>query len=138
MDSEIVGEDFIDFKCPHCNALNSFTTSAARHVRECVNCMEAFLVPEADGGAARIIPLQLETQNIRLRRFEPADWEQLLEFRFEDEDEATGWLLINSEIRITEVRQTFSLAIETRESSKIIGSLGLSFTDPELNQMELS
>jgi hypothetical protein len=56
MDSEIV-EDFLDFKCPYCGTLNSFPASAANLVRECMNCLEPFLVPETDGGTALKFPL---------------------------------------------------------------------------------
>src|SRR5690242_12789236 len=73
-DSETIGEDFLDFKCPCCDALNSFPAAAAGHVRECMNCVESFLVPLADGQPARPLPLPVETEKLRLRRFEATDW----------------------------------------------------------------
>jgi RimJ/RimL family protein N-acetyltransferase len=138
MNSEITGEDFLDFKCPYCGALNSFPTSAARLARECMNCLETFLVPESSEGAARRLPLPVEGSRLRLRRFEPGDWKDLLEFQFEDEDEATGWLHSISQARLTEVRQPFYLAVQVRDTGKVIGSLSWTFTDPSLNQMEIS
>lgn len=137
MDSEIVGEDFLDFKCPHCGALNSFPTSAAGRPRECMNCLEPFLVPTTDGGIALIIPLPYETPKIRLRRFKPTDWKDLLEFEFDDEDQATGWLHEIFHARLTEVRKTFWLAVENFNSEKVIGNLGLDFVDDEYNQARI-
>lgn len=137
MSSEII-EDFLDFKCPYCGALNSFPTSAASLARECMNCLETFLVPATDQNAAQKLPLPIETSTLRLRRFEPRDWQDLLEFQFDDEDEATGWLHTISKARLTEVRQPFHLAVETRETGKVIGSLSLMFSDLTFNQMEVS
>lgn len=138
MDSEIVGEDFLDFKCPHCGTLNSFPASAANCVQECVNCLDLLIVPEKDGGAARKLPLPVEAEKLRLRKFEPRDWKDLLEFQFEDEDEATGWILKTSTARTTEARQPFYLAVEVREAQKVVGALGFTFIDHDLNQVELS
>jgi len=138
MDSEIVGEDFLDFKCPYCGTLNSFATSAANCVRECVNCLDLLVAPEKDGDAARKLPLPIEAERIRLRTFAPRDWKDLLEFQFEDEDEATGWIPRTSTARTTEVRQPFYLAVELCETNKVVGSLGFTFLDHDLNQVELS
>jgi RimJ/RimL family protein N-acetyltransferase len=138
MNAETVGEDFLDFKCPYCGALNSFPTSASGLARECMNCMETLIVPAKDGEAARRLPLPAESARLRLRRFEPSDWQDLLEFEFEEEDDATGWLHDISQARLTEVRQPFFLAVEARDAGKVIGSLSLMFTDPILNQMEIS
>ena len=138
MDSEIVGEDFLDFKCPHCGALNSFSTSAAGLARECVNCLEILLVPAKDGDAARKLPLPMESSRIRLRKFEAGDWEDLLAYQFEDEDEATGWIHTISIPRTTETRPPFYLAVEARDANKVVGTMGFNFLDPSFNQVELS
>src|SRR4051812_21701817 len=102
MDSEIGGEEFLDFKCPYCGALNSFPTSAAKLVRECVNCLDLFIVPTKDGEVARKLSSAVDGPRIRLRFLEPTDWKDLLEFQFEDEDEATGWILRSSTVRMGE------------------------------------
>lgn len=128
----------MDFKCPYCGALNSFPTSAAGLARECLNCLETFLVPVTENAAARKLPLPIESTRLRLRRFEPGDWKDLLEFEFDDEDAATSWLHGISQVRLTEGRQPFYLAIEARDAKKVIGSFSLMFTDPTLNQMEVS
>jgi ribosomal-protein-alanine N-acetyltransferase len=138
MDSEIIGEDFLDFKCPYCGSLNSFPTSTARLARECMNCLELFLVPSADGAAARKLPLPAESPTIRLRKFQPTDWKDLLEFQFEDEDDATGWIHRVTTIQPTENRLLLFLAIETKSSRKVVGTLGLGFTDRNFSQAELS
>jgi len=137
-DPETIGEDFLDFKCPSCDALNSFPASAAGQVRECMNCVESFLVPLADGQAARALPLPVETEKLRLRRFEPTDWQDLLEFRFDDEDDATGWLLAATKARLSEANQTLYLAVAARDTGKVVGTLSLRFADIDYNQVELS
>jgi RimJ/RimL family protein N-acetyltransferase len=138
MDSEIIGEDFLDFKCPYCGALNSFPTSAANLARECVNCLEILLVPARDGEAARGLPLPVESSRIRLRKFEAGDWKDLLEYQFEDEDEATGWIHALSMPRSTETRPPFYLAVEARDAHKVVGTLGFKFLDALFNQVELT
>jgi RimJ/RimL family protein N-acetyltransferase len=138
MDSEIVGEDFIDFKCPYCGSLNSFATSAAKLVRECMNCLEFFVVPAADGDAARGLPLPAESAQIRLRKFQPADWQDLIEFQFQEEDEATGWIHQVTTIQPHENRSLLSLAVEKKDVAKVVGILSLRFTDSLYNQMDLT
>lgn len=135
---EMTEENFVDFKCPYCGALNSFPASAARLTRQCMNCLEAFLVPAKGEETARKLPLPVEAQKIRLRRFQPEDWKDLLEFEYDDENEATDWLHRIAQTRFAEPRQLFSVAVESRSSGKVIGALGLTFIDPALNQMEIS
>jgi RimJ/RimL family protein N-acetyltransferase len=138
MDTEIVGEDFIDFKCPHCGSLNSFPTSAANLARECMNCLELFLVPPADGETARVLPLPAESPKIRLRKFQPTDWQALLEFQFTDEDEATGWIHRVTTIQPMENRSLLSLAVEKKDVGKVVAVLGLRFTNTFCDQMDLT
>jgi [ribosomal protein S5]-alanine N-acetyltransferase len=138
MDPEIVGEDFLDFKCPHCGALNSFPTSAAGLARECVNCLELVLVPTKDGEPGRKLPLPIETPKIRLRKFQAPDWTDLLEFEFEDEDEATGWIHKVCSVRSGERLEPMYLAMEARDSRKVVGTLGFRFVDASFEQVELS
>lgn len=137
MNLEPLGDDFLDFKCPHCGALNSFPTSAARLVRECVNCLDLFLLPAKDGEAARKLSPAVDGPRIRLRFLEPTDWQDLLAFQFEDEDEATGWILRSGTMRKGETREPFYLAVEMRETKKVVGTVGFRFLDLLFNQVEL-
>ena len=81
---------------------------------------------------------EVEGPRIRLRFFEPRDWQDLLEFQFEDEDEATGWILKNGTMRTGEMRGPFYLAVEGRETHKVVGTLGFRFLDATFNQAEIS
>jgi RimJ/RimL family protein N-acetyltransferase len=137
-ESELPGENFVDFKCPYCGALNSFPTSAANLTRECMNCLEAFLVPSKGEEVARPVPLPIGTSKFHLRRFTATDWKDLLEFQCADEDEATEWLQRISQTRFADLRQPFFLAIELLSSAKVIGSVSFTFVDLALNQMEVS
>lgn len=138
MDSELPEEEFLDFKCPYCDALNSFPSSAAGLPRQCMNCIEAFIVPPAGEQMAKKVPLPIETEKFRLRLFGPEDWEDLLEFQCQDESEATSWLQQVSQVRFGEVRQPFELAIALSGTGKVIGSVELMFTDSAMNQMQIS
>jgi ribosomal-protein-alanine N-acetyltransferase len=138
MDSEFVGEDYLDFKCPHCGALNSFPTSAARLVRECVNCLDLFIVPAKDGEPGRKLAMAVEGPRIRLRALQATDWKDLLEFQFEDEDETTGWIPKSGTMRTSEMREPFYLAVEVRETKKVVGTIGFRFLDVLFNQVEIT
>lgn len=137
MESEFVGEDFLDFKCPHCGALNSFPISAAKLVRECVNCLDLLMVPAKDGEAARKLAMAVEGPRVRLRALVATDWKDLLEFQFADEDEATGWIPKTGTMRTSEMREPFYLAVEVRETHKVAGTIGFRFLDVMFNQVEL-
>ena len=138
MDSEFVGEEYLDFKCPHCGALNSFPSSAAKLVRECVNCMDLLDVPAKDGEPARKPALAVEGPRLRLRLFKATDWKDLLEFQFADEDEATGWIPKSGTMRTSEVREPVYVAVEVRETQKLVATIGFRFLDESFNQVELS
>lgn len=138
MDSEFVGEDYLDFKCPHCGALNSFPTSAARLVRECANCLDLLVVPAKDGEPARKLAMAVDGPRIRLRALAATDWKDLLEFQFSDEDEATSWIPKSGTMRTGDMREPFYLAIEVRETHKVVGTVGFSFLDILLNQVEIT
>jgi len=138
MDSEFVGEDFLDFKCPHCGALNSFPTSTAKLVRECVNCLDLLIVPAQDGEVARKVAMEVEGPRVRLRPLQATDWKDLLEFQFEEEDEATGWILTSGTMRTGEMRGSFYLAVEVRETRKVVGTVGFRFLDMSFNQVEIT
>src|SRR5437899_9719834 len=92
MSEETGEENFFDFKCPYCAAVNSFPENAAGRLRDCMNCMENFLVPEPSGEVARKVPLPITSANLVLRRAEPEDWKDFLEFLFADEDDFNHWL----------------------------------------------
>lgn len=138
MSMEISEEDFIDFKCPYCGEMNSFPASDKRVVRECVNCLNAMMMPEPGGTTARKLPLPFETPNIRLRQFKDADWKELMEFGFDDESDAGSWIETTSQTRLTDPTKTFYLAVETRSDGKLIDCAGLKFTDAECNQIVIS
>jgi len=138
MDSEFVGEDYLDFKCPHCGALNSFPTSAAKLVRECVNCLDLLIVPAKDGEPGRKLAMSVEGPRVRLRALQATDWKDLVDFQFEDEDEATGWILKSGTMRTSEMREPFYLAVEVRDTKKVVGTVGFRFLDALFNQVEIT
>jgi RimJ/RimL family protein N-acetyltransferase len=138
MDSEFVGEDYLDFKCPHCGALNSFPTSAAKLVRECMNCGDLLIVPAKDDEESRKLTLDIAGRRVRLRPLVAPDWRDLLEFQFDDEDEATGWIPKSGTMRTGELREPFYLAVEVSETHKVVGTVGFRFLDALFNQVEVT
>ena len=134
---EISENDFVDLKCPYCGEMNSFPAADLRVVRECVNCLNALMMPEPGETTGRKLPLLFETRNVRLRQFKDDDWKELMDFGFE-ESEATSWLGTASQARLTDLANTFYLAVETRSDGKLIDCVGLRFTDAEFNQIAIS
>lgn len=137
MSTEVPELNFLDFNCPYCGELNSFPSDSAGRLRACFNCMEGLLVPEAGQNVGGKIPLPFNTLNLIIRRFEPGDWKDLLEFRFDNEDEAMHWLEKDRNLKLTALDETFSLALQDRDGGKLIACLGLKFTDHEFLQAEI-
>ena len=134
----ITEENFIDFKCPYCRELNSFPSDSAGLVRECVNCMESLIVPAAAEEFGRAIPLPLTTPRLILRRLDPGDCENLLAFMFDDEEEAMRWLEHDRKIKLTSPDQIFHLGVQLPDGGKLIGCVGLRFTDYRFIEAEIS
>jgi [ribosomal protein S5]-alanine N-acetyltransferase len=139
MITELTEENFLDFKCPYCGAANSFPLDCAGHVRECVNCMEGLIVPPADGEFGKKIPVPITTPRLVLRRLEAGDWKDLLEFMFDDEEEAARWLENDRKSKLTSLDRPISLGVQIRDGgNKIIGCVGLRFTDLGFLEAEIS
>jgi RimJ/RimL family protein N-acetyltransferase len=73
-----------------------------------------------------------------LRRFEPGDWNDLLKFMFDNEEEASHWLENDSKVKLTTPARIFSLAVQVRDGGRVIGSVGLRFTDFGSREIEIS
>lgn len=130
-------EDFVDFKCPYCDAMNSFPGSAAGTVRECVNCVRAFIVPAPGEEHASKLPYPIETPKLRLRPFEPGDWQYWKELELQSEEQAIQWIQQQASNRLASAQETY-LAIEDKEAQKIAGWITLRFMDFAFNQIEIS
>src|SRR4029077_945269 len=130
----IIEEDFIDFKCPHCGETASFPRADVGFARTCPNCMEDLIVPEAGSEAGRKLPLPVTTARLSLRRLGPGDWKDLMEcVPGWEEESVLRWLEQDGHVRLNTPDQTFRLGIELKEG-KLIGYLGLRFTDAEHRQ----
>ena len=138
MNAESADEQFLDFKCPYCGDIYSFPQACSGHVRECVNCMESLIVPGTGNPSGKKIPLPITTPRLVLRRLDAGDWKDLLEFMFDDEEEATRWLENGRKVKLTTADQTFTLGVQVRNGGKIIGCVGLKFTDFEFLEATIS
>jgi RimJ/RimL family protein N-acetyltransferase len=131
--------DFVDFNCPYCNELVSFPQQDAGFARACPNCMEATIVPTDGSQAGRKLPIPVETPNLILRRLVPGDWKDLMDcFSGWEEENILRWLEADSQVKLTTPEQMFHLGIVTRNGGKLIGFLGLRFTDAERLQVALN
>ena len=138
----ITEESFIDFKCPYCGGPVSFPRECAGFVQACPDCLESLIVPDDGSEIGKAIPLPINTARLALRRFAPGDWKGLQElfsdeelFRYAEgrpleEDEILRWLESDSHIKLTTPGQVFCLAIEERETARMIGYMGLNLADP--------
>jgi RimJ/RimL family protein N-acetyltransferase len=137
-------EQFLDFSCPYCGEGISFPEMAAGFPQECPNCRESVIVPEPGNDSGRKIPVPIATARLRLRRFAVGDWKAMLELITDEEkftpvdglpgpgeEEVMRWLEADQHIRLTTPNQIFRLAIELPDGGKLIGVLGLWFTDAQ-------
>jgi RimJ/RimL family protein N-acetyltransferase len=142
MSDETVTEDqFIDFKCPYCGEQVSYPAISVGSMQECVNCSEPILVPES-GNEGGCIPLPFTTARLILRKFRAEDWKNLLylfsddefffgaaPFKLDGEERIARWLEEDAIVKLTTPDVPFILAVQARESGKVIGSLSLTFSD---------
>ncbi len=135
-------EQFIDFKCPCCGEQVSFPKSCAGQARECLNCNEPIIVPD-DGAEGLPIPLPITTSKLILRKFNGADWKDLLQlfsddeffaaapFKVDGEERITRWLETDAVVKLTTPGVPFILAVQAQEGAKVIGCLSLAFSDAD-------
>jgi RimJ/RimL family protein N-acetyltransferase len=148
-DDTAADDQFIDFKCPCCGEETSFPATSANSVQECLNCTEAILVP-APGGEGRKIPLPFATSKLTLRKFRGEDWKDMLHlfsddeffaaapFKWENEEQISGWLEEDAVVKLTSPGVPFILAVESKENAKVIGRVSLVFSDAARQQAILS
>jgi RimJ/RimL family protein N-acetyltransferase len=135
-------ESFIDFKCPHCDEAVSFPETDSGFARACPICTETMIVPSPGEEKGGKLPLPSTTSRLLLRRFIAGDWRDLLEimsneevFRYTsggplDEDEVLRWIELDQQVRLTTPDQTYHLGIQMQEGEKLVGVIGLRFSDP--------
>ena len=135
----ITEDNFLDFKCPYCGMLNSFPADSAGFVRECVNCMDAVIVPADGGEMGGRIPLPLATPALVLRPLTASDLKDLMELKPDsDEEEWLRWLEEAGKVKLAAVDHPFCLGIEVQDRNKLIGYLGLQFTNRDFMEAEIS
>jgi RimJ/RimL family protein N-acetyltransferase len=145
-----IEEDFIDFTCPYCSDPVSFPLQNRGSLQQCPMCYESLLVPKEPGGPGRTIPVPITTGRLTLRRLDPGDWKDLLEFLSDeetfhftaghplDEDAILKWLESDPHVKLTTPDQTYCLGMALRDGGKLIGYVGLRLDAPELLQARLT
>ncbi len=142
-------DDFLDFTCPNCSEPVSFPGDTAGLAQECPNCNESLIVPQDGGKVGRKLPFPLTGPKLVLRRLQAGDWKDVLELMSDEElfthtdgrpmseEEVLRWLEADSHMRLTTANQPFYLGVVTREGSKLIGYVRLSFLDLSRRQVAL-
>jgi RimJ/RimL family protein N-acetyltransferase len=145
----ITEQNFIDCRCPHCDAAVSFPQDQAGMVQACPACLDDLIPPEKEGDPARSVPVPITSPRLVLRRLAGGDWKGLMEcLETEDEDRILDWLQRDPHVRLTTANQTFYLALELRDGGRLIGYFGLRLSDsrqatityclhPEIKQADL-
>ncbi len=146
----ITEESFVDFKCPYCGDTVSFPQDCVGLAQECPLCSETVVVPKDGSQVGRKLPLPLATPRLILRRFQAADWQDLLQVTSDEElfhyvedrpmgeEEVIRWLEADSYGRLTTANHPFYLALELKQTSKLVGHLSLSLDGQRHRQAGLS
>ena len=132
MDSE---PKFLDLQCPYCGDTVSFPEDLQLKVQECPNCLEDLIIPDEPSPVAGKVPLPIETPRLILRRYKRDDAKDVLEF-FSDErlfeyvqtgpmtaEQVSEWLEKDSYKKLTSPNTWFCLALQHRETDKVIGEV---------------
>jgi ribosomal-protein-alanine N-acetyltransferase len=128
--SEILPEDsFFDFKCPYCEAINSFPASAVRTLQECASCTESLIVPESGVEVGGRLPQTIVTPRLVLRRFVPDDAAPILKIIARDEfpelpvteTDIDQWIESQRAARFTRSENGVYLAVEIAEGQELAG-----------------
>src|SRR5579872_430717 len=70
---DAAGDQFIDFKCPHCGQSAVFERTRAGTVQECPFCAQSLVVPWESSEFGQKVPLPIKTPRLVLRRLQPGD-----------------------------------------------------------------
>ena len=142
-------ENFIDFKCPYCDTSVSFPSDSKSKIQDCPNCSENLILPQEGGGVGQKIPIPIRTPRLLLRRFVAADWKDLLDVLSAEElfqyveggplsdVELVRWLEQDSSAKLTTPDWMFCLGLHHQTEGKLIGYVGLNFTDASRQQLSL-
>jgi len=147
-------ENFIDFKCPYCEGIVSFPDSDVGLAQECPDCGETIIVPQPGSEFGNKLALPITTARLILRRLRPGDVEDMLEVQqgaddsvyggqiFKDETELSAWLQQEAQQSLTRPdesgRYSLWLGMELQSTPKLVGHLGLYFSDAERLQIGIS
>ena len=134
---------FIDFDCPYCRTPIAYLSSLGGTVQDCPNCGNTPVVPRVQGEPGLVLPVPIETPRLLLRRLEPDDWKDVLEYcsdqsLFEfmsrhplDEEGVTRWLAEDSKARLTAPESWWNLGIVVRDFGKVIGDVGINIRNTD-------
>jgi Mlc titration factor MtfA (ptsG expression regulator)/RimJ/RimL family protein N-acetyltransferase len=143
--------DFVDFGCPYCNGPVSFPTAAAGTLKQCPNCLESMIVPDAAGQPAHRIPFPIRTERLVLRQFQTLDAKDLadlmsnpdtlryVEWTAMNLEEVEEWIANQHGIRFPHSSKYCHLAVEDVQAGKVAGLATLWFRHNafELAQFEI-
>jgi ribosomal-protein-alanine N-acetyltransferase len=134
-------QTFLDVQCPYCGDTASFPEDMDLKLQECANCMESIIIPDGPSPVAEKVPLPIQTDRLILRRLERGDWKDLLEC-FGDErlfeyviggpvtqEQVTEWTEKDSYTKLTSANTWFCLAMQNRQTDKVIGEVQWSLAE---------
>jgi RimJ/RimL family protein N-acetyltransferase len=136
--------DFVDYECPYCNAVVSFSSTTLHKLQECPKCCCTLIVDPSGAWGCRKLPIPIRTNRLVLRCLIPGDHDDLVElmtcegaFSYIDwmplnEEEVGDWLSHRASNRLTQPGGNLCLGIVLSNMPKLIGFVSLYFTDLDL------
>ena len=142
---QILGFDFIDFKCPYCQNPISFPKQDAGTLKQCPNCLESMIVPDRTDAPAQRLPFPIQAERLVIRRFQSLDAEDLADVAASPDtlrylnwtpvrlEEAEEWIASQNAIPFPQSDQTGYFAVQSIETARVIGIAAIWFPSGNFN-----
>ena len=148
---QIIGFDFIDFKCPYCQNPISFPKTDSGSVKQCPNCLESIIVPDQSGATVERLPFPIRTERLLVRRLQSLDSKDVAHIMSKPDtlqyleaipltlEESEAWVAAQNGVQFPRSNGSSFFAVEAVEVARVIGLVvpWLPRNDFDLAQFEI-